>query len=60
MVKVKPSAAGFVTCLLLWLNLSTTAKTVGVSWMLVGLLVGALRTRGFRQDVLRFEASPED
>ncbi len=55
-----PPAAGFVTCLLLWLNLSMAAKTVGAGWMVVGLIVGAVRTRGFRQDALRFEASPED
>ncbi|HUA23882.1 MAG TPA: APC family permease [Steroidobacteraceae bacterium] len=55
-----PPAAGFVTCLLLWLNLSTPAKVVGASWMVVGIIVGALRTRGFRQGVLRFEATPED
>jgi putrescine importer len=53
-------AAGFITCLLLWLNLSNAAKVVGASWMLVGVIVGALRTRGFRQGVLRFEATPED
>ena len=55
-----PPAAGFVTCLLLWLNLSNAAKVVGASWMVVGVIVGALRTRGFRQGVLRFEATPED
>jgi putrescine importer len=55
-----PPAAGFVTCLLLWVNLSNAAKIVGASWMIVGVIVGALRTRGFRQGVLRFEATPED
>jgi putrescine importer len=55
-----PPAAGFVTCLLLWLNLSDAAKFVGASWMIVGVIVGALRTRGFRRGVLRFEATPED
>ena len=55
-----PPAAGFLTCLLLWLNLSNSAKLVGASWMVVGVLVGAVRTRGFRQQILRFEASTED
>lgn len=55
-----PAAAGFVTCLLLWLNLSNAAKIVGASWMVVGVIVGAVRTRGFRQGVLRFEPTPED
>jgi len=55
-----PPIAGFVTCLLLWLNLSNAAKIVGASWMIVGVIVGALRTRGFRRGVLRFEATSED
>jgi amino acid transporter len=53
-------AAGFVTCLLLWLNLSLAAKIVGVSWMIVGVLLGAVRTRGFRPGTLRFEATTEE
>ncbi|HZO22696.1 MAG TPA: APC family permease [Steroidobacteraceae bacterium] len=55
-----PPAAGFVTCLILWIYLSNAAKLVGASWMIVGVIVGAVRTRGFRRDVLRFEVSPED
>lgn len=55
-----PPAAGFIICLLLWLYLSNAAKIVGATWMIVGLIIGAVRTRGFRQGVLRFEASPED
>jgi putrescine importer len=55
-----PPAAGFVTCLLLWLYLSHAAQIVGASWMIVGLIVGALRTRGFRQGVLRFETSADN
>lgn len=55
-----PPAAGILTCLLLWLNLSLPAKIVGVGWMAVGVIIGAVRTRGFRQGALRFETSPED
>lgn len=55
-----PPAAGFLTCLVLWIYLSSAAKLVGASWLIVGLIIGAVRTRGFRQGVLRFEASPDD
>jgi putrescine importer len=55
-----PPAAGFITCLLLWLYLSHPAKIVGAGWMLVGLIVGAARTRGFRRGVLRLETNAED
>jgi putrescine importer len=50
-----PPVAGFATCLLLWLNLSLPAKVVGASWMIVGLTVGVVRTRGFRKDILSFD-----
>ncbi len=55
-----PPVAGFATCLLLWLNLSLPAKVVGACWMMVGLTVGVVRTRGFREDMLGFDARPQD
>lgn len=51
---------GFATCLLLWLNLSGPAKIVGVGWMMLGMGIGAWRTRGFRREYLTFDfAVPE-
>jgi putrescine importer len=55
-----PPVMGFAICLLLWLNLSWPAKLVGGAWMLIGLLIGAWRTRGFRAGTLTFEAGPEE
>ena len=55
-----PPIAGFVTCLLLWLNLSLPAKIVGASWMTAGVIIGAVRTRGFRAGALRFDVMPEE
>lgn len=51
---------GFAICLLLWLNLSGLAKAIGGGWMLIGILIGAWRTRGFRKDALRFESIAEE
>ena len=45
---------GFSVCLLLWWNLHTSAKLAGIAWMLVGLSYGAIRTRGFRSDLVNF------
>jgi amino acid transporter len=52
--------AGFAICLLLWLNLSTTAKVVGAVWMVVGIAFGAWKTRGFKGDLVNFDLPPEE
>jgi amino acid transporter len=51
--------AGFVVCLLLWLNLSLPAKVAGTIWMVVGIAYGAVKTRGFKAALVTFEV-PED
>ncbi len=50
---------GFTICLLLWLNLSRPAKIAGVIWMTLGIAYGAIRTRGFRSELVSFEI-PDD
>jgi len=52
--------AGFSICLLLWLSLSRPAKIVGAIWMAVGIFFGAIKTRGFRGNLINFELPPED
>jgi amino acid transporter len=54
-----PPLAGFVICLLLWLNLSTPAKIAGSIWMAVGIAFGAWKTRGFRSNLIEFEIPAE-
>ena len=51
---------GFLVCFYLWLSLSWPAKIVGVSWMMFGLIYGAVKTRGFRKGLISFEVPPED
>lgn len=48
---------GFLICFALWISLGTPAKWVGLTWMLVGLSLGAWRTRWFR---LKFSFDPVD
>jgi putrescine importer len=55
-----PPLLGFLVCLYLWLSLSVIAKIAGATWLAVGLAYGAWKTRGFRSDLVRFEAPPED
>jgi amino acid transporter len=55
-----PPVGGFFICLLLWLNLSWTAKLSGAMWIGVGLMFGAWKTRGFRTGFVDFELPPEE
>jgi len=50
---------GFIVCLLLWLNLSRPAKIAGVIWMALGIGYGAVRTRGFKAELVSFDI-PDD
>ncbi|MBI4876301.1 MAG: APC family permease [Acidobacteria bacterium] len=51
--------AGFLICLVIWLNLRPVAKLGGFAWLTVGIAYGAWKTKGFRRDLVRFEAPPE-
>jgi amino acid transporter len=55
-----PPLAGFFICLLLWVNLSWTAKLAGAAWMLVGIAFVAWKTRGFRSELVNFELPAEE
>ncbi len=55
-----PPLAGFAICFYIWLNLRTPAKIAGATWLLIGMLYGAIKTRGFRGSVVSFEVPPEE
>jgi putrescine importer len=50
---------GFLVCLLLWWGLSAPSLWVGGAWMTIGILVGALRTGGFKANLVHFEVPPD-
>jgi amino acid transporter len=50
---------GFVICGFIWINLSHPALWLGGVWMTAGILYGAIRTRGFRSELVTFEV-PSD
>jgi len=50
---------GFTICCFVWLNLGRTAKVAGSAWILAGMAYGAIKTRGFRGELVRFEASTD-
>jgi amino acid transporter len=55
-----PPLLGFFICLGLWLNLSWPAKKYGAIWMLAGIIFGAIKTKGFRGELVNFDIPAED
>jgi amino acid transporter len=55
-----PPLAGFTICFFLWKNLSWKAWIVGGIWMIVGIAFGAIKTRGFRGNLINFELPAEE
>ncbi|MGH9516071.1 MAG: APC family permease [Terriglobales bacterium] len=55
-----PPLAGFAICFFLWKNLSWKAWIVGGIWMVVGIAFGAIKTRGFRGNLIDFELPAEE
>ena len=52
-------ALGFLICAFIWYNLSNKALVLGTVWMVAGITYGAIRTRGFRAELVTFEV-PSD
>jgi putrescine importer len=51
---------GFLICGFIWLNLSRTAMILGAVWMGVGIVYGAIKTHGFRADLVTFDMPAEE
>jgi len=52
-------ALGFLICGFIWAHLSRPALVLGFVWMAAGIAYGAVRTRGFRSELVTFEV-PSD
>lgn len=50
---------GFLICFYIWLNLRWPARLAGSIWLALGILYGAIKTRGFRQNLVSFEVPPD-
>ncbi len=55
-----PPVLGFLICAFIWWQLSVPAKIVGAIWMAAGILYGAIKTRGFRGELVNFDLPPEE
>ncbi|RPI24094.1 MAG: APC family permease [Acidobacteria bacterium] len=54
-----PPLFGFVICFYIWLNLRWQAQVAGAVWLAVGVIYGAIKTRGFRRGLISFEVPTE-
>ena len=50
-----PPVLGFFICLFIWWHLGRPAKIAGGIWMLVGIVYGMLKTKGFRRNLVQFD-----
>jgi putrescine importer len=50
---------GFAICLYLWLSLRTPAQVAGGLWLGAGLCYGAIKTKGFRRNLVSFDVPPD-
>jgi len=50
---------GFLFCLYLWISLRWPAIIAGGAWLAAGVLYGAIKTRGFRRQMVSFDLPPE-
>jgi putrescine importer len=51
---------GFLICLLIWRGLGQSAMILGGVWMIVGIAYGAVKTRGFKGELVKFDLPPDD
>jgi amino acid transporter len=51
---------GFIICLLIWRSLGPSAIVLGTVWMAVGVAYGAVKTKGFKTDLVRFDIPSDD
>ncbi len=51
--------AGFIICAFIWWNLAPVTKIFGALWLAAGVAYGAVRTRGFRKELVSFDVPPD-
>jgi putrescine importer len=51
---------GFLICGFIWTHLSGPALKLGAIWMLIGITYGAIKTRGFRAELVNFDIPSDE
>ena len=55
-----PPILGFIICFFIWIHLSNLALVAGSIWMACGIAYGAVKTRGFRGDLVNFDIPADE
>jgi amino acid transporter len=55
-----PPILGFIICFFIWIHLSNLALVAGSIWMACGIAYGAVKTRGFRGDLVNFDVPADE
>ncbi|MCE5345175.1 MAG: APC family permease [Bacteroidales bacterium] len=50
-INIVPPVLGFIFCFLIWINLRIQAQIAGSIWILIGMIVGFIKTKGFRKTI---------
>jgi amino acid transporter len=50
-INIVPPLLGFVFCFMIWINLRIQAQIAGSIWIMVGMIVGFIKTKGFRKNI---------
>lgn len=51
---------GFLICAVLWFSVSHSSMVLGGLWLVIGIAYGAVRTRGFRAELVNFDIPPDE
>jgi len=58
-INIVPPILGFLFCFLIWINLRIQAQIAGAIWISIGMIVGFIKSKGFRQKIFTFEIPKE-
>jgi amino acid transporter len=51
---------GFSICAVLWGSVSYSSMMLGGLWLVIGIAYGAVRTKGFRSELVNFDIPPDE
>ncbi len=50
-INIVPPFFGFIFCFMIWINLRIQAQIAGSIWIMIGMTVGYIKTKGFRKSI---------
>jgi len=59
-INIVPPILGFLFCFLIWINLRIQAQIAGAIWISIGMIVGFIKSKGFKEKIFTFEIPKTD